>query len=62
MDGLLHSLLDGLEVLWCERVRYIEVVIEAVLSGGTNGKRGFGEELLDGMDVREGFTDAEVFI
>ncbi len=49
-----HFLLDRLEVLGCERLRYVELVVEAVLDWGANAQLGGGEQLLDrlGRNVR----------
>ena len=49
LDNLLHTLLDALQVLGRERLLDVEVVVEAVLDGRTNGDFGLGAQPADGI-------------
>src|SRR5215475_5432288 len=53
-DDLAHLLLDGLEVVRAERLRHVEVVVEAVLDRRPDAELRLREQVLDGLrhDVR----------
>ena len=49
IDDLVHALFDARQILGREGLVTREIVIEAVLDGGTDGHLGAGVELLDGL-------------
>ncbi len=53
-DAVAHPRLDGLEIVGRERPGKVEVVVEAVIDGGTDAQLGAGEQVEDRLrhDVR----------
>jgi hypothetical protein len=60
-DDLLHPLLNLVQNVRRKRLRKIEIVVETVFDGWTNGQFGVGKEALDGVSHDVGSTVA-VFI
>ena len=60
-NDLAHLFFDGLEIGFGERIRVVEVVVEAVLGPGTNGDPGRWKQLLDrhGHHMAHGVADLE---
>src|SRR4051794_25760307 len=58
LDDLAHAGLDLLEVIGCERPRYVEVVVEAVGDRRADAELRLGEQVLDRLreHVRAGVT------
>ena len=59
INDALHFRFNGFELIGRKRRFHVEIVVEAVFDGGTDGHLGGGEELLDGRghDVRGGMAD-----